>query len=62
MMSTVAEIEAAIQRLSPEEAAELREWLEDWLEDRLELTPEFIAEIEEAKADIAAGRGRIKQP
>jgi hypothetical protein len=50
-MSTVAEIESAIARLSVREAEELREWLED----QQAMTPEFLASIERGKADIAAG-------
>jgi hypothetical protein len=61
-MSTVAEIEAAISRLSLQQAAEVGEWLEQWLEDQRELAPEFIASIERGKADIAAGRSRVVRP
>lgn len=61
-MSTVAEVEQAILRFSPEEQEQLREWLENLLEDRLEMTEEFRAEIEAGKADIAAGRVRIRKP
>jgi predicted outer membrane protein len=57
-MSSVAEIESAIARLSRTEAEELREWLEQWLEDQQEMTPEFLASIERGKADLAAGRVR----
>jgi predicted outer membrane protein len=51
-MSTVAEIESAISRLSRREAEEVKEWLEQWLEDQLEMTAEFAAAIERGKADI----------
>lgn len=34
-MSTVQDIQAAILKRSPQEQAELREWLEDYFEDRL---------------------------
>ena len=57
-MSTVAEIESAIEKLSHREAEGLREWLEQWLEDQQEMTPEFLASIERGKADLAAGRVR----
>ena len=59
-MSTVAEIESAIARLSLREAEEVKEWLEQWLEDQQEMTPEFLASIKRGKADIAAGRVRTE--
>ncbi len=61
-MSTVAEIEAAITRLSLRETEEIREWLEQWIEDQREMTPEFLASIERGKADLAEGRSRTVQP
>ena len=61
-MSSVAEIEAAISKLSLEQAEELNEWLEQWLEDQRELSPEFVASIERGKADIAEGRARVVRP
>ena len=57
-MSTVAEIESAIEKLSHREVEGLREWLEQWLEDQQEMTPEFLASIQRGKADLAAGRVR----
>lgn len=61
-MSTVAEIENAITRLTRDDAEEVREWLEQWLEDQQEMTPEFLASIERGKADLAAGRSRTVRP
>jgi hypothetical protein len=61
-VTTLAEIQSAIQRLGHDEALKLQEWLEQWLEDQLEMTPEFLASIERGKADIAAGRVRIRRP
>ena len=61
-MSTVADIEAAITRLSLKETEEVREWLEQWIEDQREMTPEFLASIERGKADLAEGRSRIARP
>ena len=61
-MSTVAEIESAIARLSRREAEEVREWLEQWLEDQQEMTPEFLASIERGNSDLAAGRVRKERP
>ena len=59
-MSTVKEIESAIQKLSPTEVKELANWIEDYLEDELEMTDEFKASIERGKQDIAAGRTRVR--
>ena len=61
-MSTVAEIESAITRLSPGDVEEVREWLEQWLEDQREMTPEFLASIERGKADLTEGRARFVRP
>ena len=61
-MSTVAEIETAIAKLTRNEAEELREWLEQWIEDQQEMTPEFLASIERGEADLAEGRKRTLRP
>ena len=61
-MSTVADIEAAITRLSLTETEEIREWLEQWIEDQREMTPEFLASIERGNADLAKGRARSVTP
>ena len=59
-MSTVKEIESAIQQLAPAEVKELAQWIEDYLEDELEMTDEFKASIERGKQDIAAGHTRVR--
>lgn len=59
-MSTVKEIESAIQKLPPAEVRELANWIEDYLEDELPMTDEFKASIERGKQDIAAGRVRSR--
>jgi hypothetical protein len=60
-MSTVQEIETAISRLSLEEMARVREWLEHQMEDQLELTAEFKARIEHSENEMAAGlRPRVR--
>jgi len=59
-MSTVKEIESAIQKLAPNEVKELLNWIEDYHEDELEMTDEFKASIERGKQDIAAGRTRVR--
>ncbi len=59
-MSTVKEIESAIQKLAPGEVKELLDRIEDYLEDELEMTEEFKASIERGRQDIAAGRTRVR--
>lgn len=60
-MSTVHEIEAAVQKLPVEQVRELQDWLADYLEDDAELNPEFIASIERGQADLREGRVRTHQ-
>ena len=59
---SLAELEKAVLKMSPQEQEELRDFLENVLEDRLEMTGEFKADIEAGKADIAAGKVRIRKP
>ena len=61
-MSTVQEIEQAIQQLPRDEMEKLQQWLQDYLEDQQELTAEFQASIERGKQDLTAGRTRSRQP
>ena len=61
-LRTLEQVEADVRKLSPQEQAQLRGWLEDLLEDHLELTDSFKAEIEAGKRDIAEGRVRIRRP
>ena len=62
-MSTVQEIESAIQRLSKAEMQEVRDWLENLLDDQFELREEFKAKIEASEQEMRQGkRPRIRQP
>jgi hypothetical protein len=61
-MSTVAEIEAVIPKLSRLEVEELRAWIEDYLEDQLELTDEVKARLDQSRREIAAGQFTLRQP
>ena len=61
-MSTLAEIEQAIEKLPREEAHQLWDWFLDYFEDELEVTGEFKAEIEEGRREIAEGGCRSYQP
>jgi len=61
-MKTLEQVEAEVQKLSPREQEQLRDWLENLLEDRLELKDEFKAEIAAGMKDVAEGRYRIHKP
>ena len=61
-MSTVQEIQAAIPKLTPEELADLKEWLDDFVEDQLELTEEVKAKLDQSRTEMAAGQYRTRQP
>ncbi len=55
-MSTVKEIESALNGLSLEEKQAVRDWLDDLIEDQLEVSDEFKAKIQRAKREIADGQ------
>lgn len=55
-MSTVQEIESAIQRLSKAEMEEIHEWLENFLEDQLVMKEEFKARIEKSEREMKEGK------
>lgn len=62
-MSTIQEIESAIQRLSKDEMHEIHEWLENMLEDELELKEEFKTRIETSEQEMQQGkRPRVRKP
>ena len=62
-MSKVEQIEAELQRLSPAELKQVRDWLDDFVEDRLEFKEEFEAAIQESEREMAAGlRPRVRRP
>jgi hypothetical protein len=61
-VSKIQQVEQVVMTMTPEEQEELRDWLENLLEDRLEMTDEFKAEIQAGKADLEAGRVRVRQP
>jgi len=58
-MSTLQQIEAEVRQLSQAERDALRMLLDNLDEDALTMKDEFKAELNQAKADIAAGKGRI---
>jgi hypothetical protein len=61
-MSTILEIESAVQKLPVNQARELQDWLADYLEDGAELSPEFVASIERGQQDLREGKSRARQP
>ena len=62
-MSTVAEIENALSRLSREEMLQVHDWLENILEDQLTMTDEFRGKIERSEFEMNSGqKPRIRQP
>ncbi len=58
-MSTVQEIEKAIQSLPKEEIEAIHQWIEDYLEDEKELSAEARAAIACSEQEMAAGKGRL---
>ena len=61
-MSMLEQIKDDVRRLSKGDQEALLDWLTNLLEDELELTDEFKAKIEQGRADIAAGRFRVRRP
>jgi hypothetical protein len=62
-MSKVDQIQAQLEKLSPAELKQVRDWLEEFAEDRLEFTPEFEKAIRQSEREMAAGtQPRLRQP
>ena len=61
-MPTLEQVEKDAKQLTRAERAALREMLENLAEDELEFTDEFKAKLERAKAQVAAGQGRVMKP
>jgi hypothetical protein len=61
-VSTVQEIDSAIPKLSKEDLAKLKQWMDDFFEDQLELKDKVKAKLDESRAEIAAGKYRNRQP
>ena len=64
-VSSVKEIESALEKLTLDEKQAVRDWLDNLIEDQLEVSDEFKAKIERAQREIAAGiysRTREPQP
>ena len=62
-MSKVAQIESELQKLTPAELRQVRDWLDDQIEDELEFTPGFEAAIQKSESELAKGnQPRTRQP
>jgi hypothetical protein len=62
-VSTVKQIESALEQLPVEELQEVRDWLDDFIEDQLELSDEFKAKILRASQEFADGvYSRVVRP
>jgi molecular chaperone GrpE (heat shock protein) len=62
-MSKVQAIESELQKLTPKEISEVRDWLENFLEDQLPFTDAFESDIRQSERDMAAGvSSRTRQP
>jgi len=54
-MSKVEQIEGELQKLSPAELRQVRDWLDDFVEDGLEFTPQFESAIRESEQEMTSG-------
>jgi hypothetical protein len=62
-VSKVQQIEQDLEKLSPAELNQIRDFLDDLLEDELDFTLEFEAQIRQSEKEIAASlRPRIRKP
>jgi archaellum component FlaC len=62
-MSKVQQLEAEMEKLSPSELQQIRDWLDDILEDQLRFTDEFEAQIKQSEQEVASGeRPRTRRP
>ncbi len=55
-MSKVEDIAAQLEKLSPAEILQVRNWLDDFLENHLSFTDEFEVTIRESERDVAEGK------
>lgn len=58
-MSKVEQLENELQKLSPGELREVRDWLDNFVEDRLKFTPEFEAEIRKSEREMDWAPGLV---
>ena len=62
-VSRVEQIESELEKLSPAELRQVRDWLDDFVEDRMEFTPEFESAIRESEKEMNSGlQPRVRKP
>lgn len=62
-MSKVQQIESEMEKLSPDELRQIRDWLDNMLEDELVFTDTFETQLCQSEQELAAGlRPRSRQP
>jgi hypothetical protein len=61
-LNSVREIQTEIEKLSPAELGQLREWFENYVEDQLELTDNIKAQLHRSHCEIAKGTFTTRQP
>lgn len=62
-MSRVEQIESELEKLSPAELRQIRDWLDDFVEDQMEFSPEFESAIRESEQEMKAGiKPRVRKP
>jgi hypothetical protein len=62
-MSKVQQIEAELEKLTPAELRQIRDWLNDFVEDRMQISPEFEAAIQESEREMHSGiKPRVRKP
>lgn len=58
-MTRVQAVESELQKLSPKELSQVRDWLEDFMEGQRQSTDEFEADIQPSGPETAAGDSRF---
>jgi len=62
-MSKVDQIEAELEKLTPTELKQIRDWLDDFAEDRMEFSTEFEAAVQQSEREMTSGKQpRVRQP
>ncbi len=62
-VSKIEKVEAELQKLSPQELQQVRDWLDDFVEDRMQFTAEFESAIGESEREMRSGaKPRVRKP
>jgi hypothetical protein len=62
-VSKVEQIESELEKLSPAELRQIRDWLNDFVEDQLDFTQEFESAIRESEQEMKTGmKPRVRKP